>query len=151
MLDESVIIDIDSYLWPVLQAAVLVRPSPGPLWPFSAYQFRKEWAGCCLQLRLQALAPQPHSLRHRGASDDLLTKRRGAAEVKSRGRWTSDQSLRRYGKATRLQAELRKVALSVVQFGRDVENLFCPLLCHYHSTGTMLTPVPPQASLAGFW
>ena len=151
MLDESVLIDLDCYLWPVLQAAVLARPSPGPLWPFAAHQFRKEWTRCCSQLHLQALAPQPHGLRHGGASDDLLTKRRGAAEVKSRGRWSCDQSLRRYGKATRLQAELRKVAPSVVQFGRAVEESFGPLLCHFHTTGVMLMPVPPLASLAGFW
>jgi hypothetical protein len=41
-------------------------------------------------------------------------------EVKQRGRWATDSSLRRYVKTARLQSELHKMHPAVIQFGKMV-------------------------------
>lgn len=57
-----------------------------------------------------------YSLRHGGASDDMITKRRSIPEIKQRGGWSSDSSLKRYVKETRILSELNKVAPQVLHF-----------------------------------
>ena len=123
-MDESVVIDNDRALWPVLAALRLARPLPGPLWTFAPHHYRHMWRWAVDRLSLQQLAPQPHSLRHNGASDDLLTRRRSLAEVKQKGRWHSDSRLRRYSKAARLQAELAKDPAEMVAYGNWIEQDF---------------------------
>ena len=145
VFDESVLLDQDRWLWPPLQALTLARPSPGPLWDFSPYQLRQAWLNAVQTLGLAGLAPQLHSLRHGGASDDALTKRRTIQEIKMRGRWSSDQSLRRYAKATRLQAELRKMDPAVIYFGAQIEAQFTEVVTHFHQTRQMLVPLPTVA------
>jgi hypothetical protein len=46
---------------------------------------------------LEPLAPSRFGLHHAKALEDLLTGRRAALDVKRRGRWRPDSSLRRYG------------------------------------------------------
>ena len=48
----------------------------------------------------------PYMLRHGGASHDALAGRRSIAAIKKRGRWRSDQSLRRYQKESLAMAQL---------------------------------------------
>ena len=86
LMDESVVIDNDRLLWPVLAALRLARPLPGPLWTFAPHHYRHMWLWAVDRLSLQQLSPQPHSLRHGGASDDIFTRRRSLAEVKQRER-----------------------------------------------------------------
>ena len=50
-----------------------------------------------------------YSLRHGGASDDFLTRRRTLPEIKHRGRWLADSSVRRYTKSARALKELEKI------------------------------------------
>ena len=42
-------------------------------------------------------------MRHGGASNVIVNGQRPVLEVKKRGRWTNDQSLKRYAKGVRLQ------------------------------------------------
>jgi len=79
-------------------------------------------------LRLTPLGLSRYSMRHGGVSHDLLERRRALAEVKRRGRWMADASLRRYAKETRLLSELRKVAPEVVAYGRAVLSMLPGLL-----------------------
>ena len=44
-----------------------------------------------------------YRMRHRGASHDIVSNQRSMLEVKKRGRWANDQSLKRYAKGVRLQ------------------------------------------------
>ena len=60
------------------------------------------------------------------------------AEIKKRGRWLTDQSLRRYEKATAAQALFNKLPTKVVTFGTAVKESLpdlVPLLASfvYHS------------------
>ena len=70
---------------------------------------------------LQDESPSMHTLRHGGASHDLLTMRRPLREVKDRGRWISDKSLRRYAKAAKMQQRIAALPQHVVQLGTQVE------------------------------
>ena len=75
-------------------------------------------------LGLGPLKPVRYSLRHGGASDDLLCRRRSLEEVKKRGQWRTDQSLRRYGKETKALAEMHKIPSNILEYGLSVsENL----------------------------
>ncbi|CAK0847713.1 unnamed protein product, partial [Prorocentrum cordatum] len=60
-------------------------------------------------LLLVEVSDHLHCLRHGGASDDLLSRRRGAFQVQVRGRWASVKSLKRYGKETKLLSEISSV------------------------------------------
>ena len=62
-----------------------------------------------------------YTLRHGGASHDLLFKLRTLPEIKMRGRWVTDASLVRYTKATRAQAELHRIPKLAQAFGAAVE------------------------------
>jgi len=46
-----------------------------------------------------------YRMRHGGASHDIVSNQRSVLEVKKRGRWANDQSLKRYAKGVRLQKE----------------------------------------------
>ena len=68
---------------------------------FSMEEYRTAFASAVGKLGLQGL--HPYQLRHGGATDDLASGKRDFPSVKSRGRWKSDQSVRRYAKARRVQ------------------------------------------------
>ena len=127
MLDEAVLIDKDPWLFPVLAAVRQVRPLDGPLWPFAHDAFVAEFRTSCQRLGLQRLGGCLYALRHGGASDDLLANRRTFAEVRERGRWRTDSSVRRYGKATRLQLEIQKVPAKTWDLGQQAARDFSAL------------------------
>ena len=60
-------------------------------------------------LQMDHMGVELYSLRHGGASDDFLTKRRTLPEIKHRGRWRADSSVRRYTKIARALKELEKM------------------------------------------
>ena len=60
-------------------------------------------------LQMDHMGVELYSLRHGGASDDFLTKRRTLPEIKHRGRWRADSSVRRYTKSARALKELEKM------------------------------------------
>lgn len=59
---------------------------------------------------LNLVDPSLYRLRHGGASHDWAAKLRSLPKIKRRGCWMADSSLRRYEKATRLQAIERSVS-----------------------------------------
>jgi hypothetical protein len=84
----------------------------------------------------------PYSFRHAGASHDLVTKERTTAEVKARGRWRSDSSLRRYGKPAKELAAKDKLDPLILQDGRTVESLLDKVF-----RGEVAIPLPPKIKL----
>ncbi|CAE8620312.1 unnamed protein product [Polarella glacialis] len=68
-------------------------------------------------LRVLGLDGELYQLRHGGASTDWLEKRRTPGEIKARGRWQCDSSLRRYAKAGQVQKTLNKM--------KSLERGFC--------------------------
>ena len=84
-----------------------------PLWPFSHAQLVALYKAATQPLDLTALETSLYALRHGGPSLDWSLGRRALLEIKSRGRWTSDASLRRYQKSALLQREVEKMPTAV--------------------------------------
>ena len=74
------------------------------------------------ELGLEAFGLSAYSLRHGGASHDLLCNQRVLAEVKRRGRWASDTSLRRYSKETRLLEVMSRIPALTIQQGHGMQE-----------------------------
>ena len=58
----------------------------------------------------------PYVLRHTRASADAWTKRRDLVEIRSRGRWKTTNSVRRYAKGGRVAHQLSLCSAQLVQF-----------------------------------
>ena len=127
MWDETVLID-DTRLFPALWHLVTTRPSRESCWLHSTAEDIHAMTDAINALGLQELGLCRYSMRHGGASHDLLTSARTVDAVKRRGRWRSDSSLRRYGKETRILSELNKVAPQVVELGSLVAAELSSLL-----------------------
>ncbi|CAK0835229.1 unnamed protein product [Prorocentrum cordatum] len=94
--DESLLLDSTAALWlgEALQSLKVGLPSR-PLFDLAALQLRGVWAAA-----LRALGIPNRfvlcQLRHGGSSHDRLRRQRSLPEIKERGRWASDKSVRRY-------------------------------------------------------
>ena len=125
--DESVMVDTTEISW-VLAAMKSTGGPDDPLWVFTVAELRDSFRDALEKLGLGGLHYSLHSLRHGGASHDLLTKRRDLIHTRERGRWLCDASLRRYGKQTRLQDQINKMPLLTRLFGEQVWSQFTKLL-----------------------
>jgi hypothetical protein len=127
LFDESITLDYQPDLAPASYALTAGKSPGDDLWPFTTDQdlaLRRE-------LKLDELDLSRYSMRRGGASRDLLTNLRDRASVKARGRWESDASLKRYGKATRVLKELKKVPPEVLEYALVIEQtlthcVMCP-------------------------
>ena len=118
------VLDSDPWIQPVLQGLQIGKKPESSLWNHSHAQLRESFNKSIARLGLQNLGLTLYSLRHGGASHDVLSRRRHILEVKQRGCWASDASLKRYVKEARLQSELNKVPLSVREYGSKIlQNL----------------------------
>lgn len=70
-------------------------------YPFDASEYRKNFQEAGTLLGVKNL--HPYQTRHGGASEDLNSGERCHQSVKVRGRWHTDQSVRRYGKVGKVQ------------------------------------------------
>ncbi|CAK0846210.1 unnamed protein product [Prorocentrum cordatum] len=82
--------------------------------------------GTCMKEAVCALGlndfPAPaHGLRHGGASDDLLSKRRQVLEVQQRGGWASDRNFKRCAKQARIIAELQRLGPRIIACGQAMD------------------------------
>ncbi len=125
--DESVLLDLDPWLIPVIAALRLAVRDDEPIWDFTPAALRKEFASAVELLSLSSLEPHLYSLRHGGASDDLLRRRRSVEEVLRRGRWRcQDSAPVRQGDA--LLGQLRSVPDDVMKFGLLVGDHFAAVV-----------------------
>ncbi len=140
LFDEAIPLDDDVCtrlleFWGML---VQGRPRSAYLWPDDGPMTTLESNSAAHELQLDDIQPCRYGARHGGVSEDLTTHRRTPLGVKRRGRWATDSSLRRYGKETRLLAELAKVHPEVLRYVREIDaNLV--LLLH----GRVPLPRPP--------
>ena len=111
MSDETLLLDSVDVPWlgKLLATRGKLRPT-GPLLNLDLDTFRKAWRQAVVDERLGAMNPVPYQLRHGGPSHDLLLKRRPALEAKHRGRWRSEQAMRRYEAHARVEQEFQKLA-----------------------------------------
>ena len=136
VFDESLLLDNIVFIGPCLGALASLGGVLDRLWTHAAGTLREVFQSACLELNLEVLKPCLDGLRHGGASEDLLSRQRSISDVKARGRWASDSSLRRYSKATRLLSELTKVRPDVLAYGERIQRLLPQLFLEN-------LPVPP--------
>lgn len=86
------------------------------MFQFKMDDYRKRFNQAAKDLGLSTL--HPYQLRHGGAADDLAAKFRDHAGVKSRGRWETDQSVRRYTKIGKVQQLLTRLSPGGLEFCR---------------------------------
>ena len=83
-------------------------------------EFRNRFSAVGAKFNVKGL--HPYQLRHGGATEDLTAKHRDFAGVKSRGRWRTDQSVRRYAKIGRVQQLLQKISPRDIKFCQWAEK-----------------------------
>ena len=103
------------YMGSALLAKAKTIPRPTDrIFSFSMEDFRKAFMKAGEDLGIASL--HPYQLRHGGATEDLASKRRDFQSVKARGRWKTDQSVRRYAKVGRIQQLLAQMSASNKSF-----------------------------------
>lgn len=129
VFDNSLRIDNERTKWIgnlLVRKAKSLNSADSLMFTFSAEQFRKEFVAAGKALGVEQL--HPYQLRHGRASDDLSSGLRDHNAVKSRGRWKTDQSVRRYAKIGRVQQLLTKLTQHSLQFclwsERNLEKVF---------------------------
>ena len=139
--DESVRFDWEGFEWIGALLQELKNGDPnGKVWLFDLGVLRREFRAAVALSGTALLDPQLYSLRHGGASHDALSGRRVLRDIKKRGRWRSDASVRRYEKATLAQREAGRLAGDVTEFGKRIEMELEDILC-----GRVRPPFPPRA------
>jgi hypothetical protein len=128
--DEHVALDSPITAWcpPFWKALVSGRDKQAPLWPFSHAELLRSFQAACRRSGVDVLSPTSYGLRHGGASHDALLGLRRLLEIKDRGRWASEASLRRYRKASRAQLEVHRMHKDTQELGRlaadNLEHFF---------------------------
>jgi len=106
VFDESIQIDSPVWLGPLIQHLAIRSQPQMPLFQMNSDRFQKVWKGACIRLGIVA---HVYQLRHSGASDDALERRRTPLEIMARGRWKTLKSLERYKKPGPVQKSWGKL------------------------------------------
>ena len=85
------------------------RVGTDPLFRFSQDAYSRLVKEAFVAVGGAALAPVAYSCRHGGPAWDRYRKLRTVAEVKTRGRWLSDRSLRRYEKHSKMAQAMGRI------------------------------------------
>jgi integrase len=98
------------------------------LFPYTYPQFLRLFQKAADTAGLSAWQVSPHILRHSGPSHDHLNGLRSLADIKRRGRWSADRSVRRYEKSSMVTgrfSELDETAIGKLQLAeRQLPALF---------------------------
>ena len=142
--EESIIFDDPSYKWmdsAIFEQLVAGRRPEDPLFPIANDLLRQAWKDATGYLGLSEVAPARYAIRHAGASHDLLSKHRSLEQIKARGRWQCDASMKRYTKVAKAAQAAHKVPKATLEFGvlaeKRLEGLF---------NGLFRAAKPPRAS-----
>ena len=104
--DDTVLFDHPSWIGRIFSMLLLV---PGEfLFPICVKKFNRLWKAAILFLGLPANTVA-YQLRHGGASEDCLSKRRSIEGVMVRGRWKAMKNVRRYTKPGQVQKLLNNL------------------------------------------
>lgn len=121
-MDDSVTVDWMEWADPYLRMLVAGRAPGDRLWPFTMSQLSNEFRASVKACGLEQLRPTLYALRHGGASEDFLRRRRPLDEIQRRGRWRCAASVRRYTKEAKMLSELHKVSPSILRYGEFIEE-----------------------------
>ena len=97
------------------------------------------WQTCLATLGLEDRQIARYSLRHAGASNDVLKNLRPVEDIKARGRWKTDSSMRRYTRAARAQQFANQLPEPILTYGRQIREMLPGIL-----NGTVAPIPPPQ-------
>ena len=126
--DQGILLDSDLWINPILMKLIHMKKPSTPLWNHTHMEILNVFQKAVKYLQLEPLGVSMYTLRHGGASYDIISQRKTMDEVKQRGRWSADSSLRRYVKTAGIQSELHKIHPKVIEFGRMVLNNLPELL-----------------------
>ena len=116
--EEAVVIDkFQPLVGPLLALKRRGEAGDGSLWSFEPGTLTRLLRTTGDSLHLSPFGISAYSLRHGGASHDLLNEIRPLAAVKRRGRWMSDTSLKRYSKETKLIEILARIPMRTLDRG----------------------------------
>ncbi len=110
--DDSVLLD----LFPICQLGQALemlkgsRPPDEKLFNFTPKEWRQMLQAATMHLGLNTRKLSLYELRHSGPSNDLFHRRRSLNEVKRRGRWGFDGSVRRCEKRGRLAEQMSSLS-----------------------------------------
>jgi len=119
--DESIVLDLPEWLGPDLAPMVQGRPSSAPLFEIEETALRRAWNDAVQQLGLPARTCL-YQLRHGGAAEDTLSRRRTPMEVMMRGRWATLRSVRRYAKPAQVQKFLATISPGSRRYCAEAEK-----------------------------
>jgi len=123
VFDNALAINSSNMIWmgqELLAHAKKLNHKDDHLFSFSMDSFREEFARCGRMLNLGDV--HPYHLRHGGATHDLTSGHRDHSSVKARGRWKTDQSVRRYAKTGRVQQLLNRMSAAQIAYCRWSEQ-----------------------------
>ena len=128
--DESVVLDMPEMQWLGRNLLLLkdMQPKNSKLFDLSQEELSRDFFNGLRDLKVADLGLSPYSLRHSGASNDYLNKIRPLLDIKMRGRWKSDSSLKRYTKPAFLLKMEEKLPDPVVVFGKYMETNIADIL-----------------------
>ena len=132
--DESIVLDgeVGLKLNSVWKRMVANRGPLDKLFPFTQAEFCADVVATTEKLGMKhAVGFVAYSLRHAGASHDLLSRQRPMSEIKLRGRWKCDSSVQRYAKASHAQMSASLIDSAVLEY----------------MTGQKVVPVVPKVQL----
>ena len=89
-------------------------PTGARLFPFTHQQFCRAFRAGAEKAQVAQLEAIPYSLRHAGPSHDKLSRKRTIADIKKRGRWRTNQSVRRYENSGNVLKQISKINPEVV-------------------------------------
>jgi hypothetical protein len=118
--DDTVVLDSRPWLGQLLHKQCSGKLAHNLIFNIKAEEMVAQWKQACSVLRLQVLVM--YQLRHGGASSDMLSRKRGAADVMLRGRWRSLSSLRRYAKPGQLAKLLNNMSPEVRKFSQQAHR-----------------------------
>jgi integrase len=127
--DDSVVLDSPGREWVtklLLARCREVRPSE-PLFPFTILSFGVLFKAACRRAGVEVWDATPHVLRHAGPSHDYLLQLRSLPDIKRRGRWSADRSVRRYEKSSQVNARLSMLTETTL-FRLQVSEINLPQL-----------------------
>ena len=120
--DFTIVLDTYVFLVPALLGLKRRAASPtARLWSFPPASLGACMRDAACTLGLADFPVPAYGLRHGGASDDLLARRRPALEVQQRGGWASDKNFRRYAKQARIITELQRAGAPVIAYGQEMD------------------------------
>ena len=121
--DNCIPFDLPSMHWIgdlLLQKAKALPKNKELIFQFSMGEYRKQFSKAASFLGLNGF--HPYQLRHGGATEDMTSGARDHNSIKSRGRWRTDPSVRRYAKVGRVQELLNQISPRDIQFCTNAEK-----------------------------